>query len=89
MLLFGNGVQRPGLPDPVVKPTQPLRSRPVIFDGREHDTALYRRETLALGDRVSGPAIIEEETATTLVPPGWSIEVIAGGHMSLSRRGGK
>jgi N-methylhydantoinase A len=82
-------LKRPGLPDPIVKPTQPLRSRPVVFDGREHDTALYRRETLALGDRVRGPAIIEEETATTLVPPGWRIEVIAGGHMSLSKNGGK
>lgn len=82
-------LDRPGLPDPVIKPTQPLRSRPVIFDGREHITALHRRDTLALGDVVSGPAVIEEETATTLVPPGWRIKVIAGGHMSLTRKESK
>ncbi len=82
-------LDRPGMPDPETVAKQEPRSRPVIFDGKEHDTALHRRETLALGNTVSGPAIIEEETTTTLVPPGWRIEVIAGGHMSLAKKGDK
>ena len=34
---------------------------------------------------ISGPAIIEEPTATTLLPPGWQLRLVAGGHLSLTR----
>ncbi len=39
------------------------------------------------GKVVSGPAIIEEGTATTLLPPGWQARLIVGGHMFLTRTG--
>lgn len=76
---------RPGLPDPETRPKGPARSRTVWFDGAERDTAILDRATLAPGEAIRGPAIIEEDTATTLVPPGWRIEVIAGGHMSMTK----
>jgi N-methylhydantoinase A len=76
---------RPGLPDPETRPKGPARSRPVFFDGAERDTAIVDRAALAPGETVRGPAIIEEETATTLVPPGWKITVIGGGHLSMVR----
>ncbi|TYB82253.1 hydantoinase/oxoprolinase family protein [Maritimibacter fusiformis] len=76
-------LKRPGLPSPVDRAAREARSRKVYFDGAEHDTAVVRREAYALGDTVDGPAIIEEETATTLVPPGWRAEVITGGHLSM------
>src|SRR5262249_50353359 len=34
------------------------------------DAALYDRSALASGDRIEGPAIVEEREATTVVPPG-------------------
>ena len=34
------------------------------------NTPVYRREDLLRGDRITGPAVIEEATATTLVGPG-------------------
>jgi N-methylhydantoinase A/oxoprolinase/acetone carboxylase beta subunit len=34
-----------------------------------------RREALPAGASIAGPAIIEEPTATTVVPPGWTAEV--------------
>ena len=34
---------------------------------------------------VAGPAIIEEPTATTILPPGWRAAIAAGGHMLLTR----
>ncbi len=76
-------LKRPGLPSPVDRAAREARSRKVYFDGAEHDTAVVRREAYALGDTIDGPAIIEEETATTLVPPGWRVEVITGGHLSM------
>ncbi len=79
-------LNRPGLPSPVDRAAHEVRNRKVYFNGAEHDTAVVRREAYALGDTIDGPAIIEEETATTLVPPGWRAEVIVGGHLSMKPR---
>jgi len=32
---------------------------------------VFERERLAIGDRISGPAVIAEKNATTVVEPGW------------------
>ena len=50
-------------------------------------TGILDRNSLGSGKVVQGPAIIEEDTATTLVPPDWQVTVIAGGHLSLRRMG--
>jgi N-methylhydantoinase A len=50
-------------------------------------TAIFQRPDLAPGWRVYGPAIVEEWTTTTLVPPGWSATVDAFGNLILRRRG--
>ncbi len=43
--------------------------REVYFDGGFRPTRFYRREKLAPGDVVNGPAMITEYTAATLLPP--------------------
>jgi N-methylhydantoinase A len=43
---------------------------PVLFDGKKLATALHSRETLTPGKNYSGPAIVTEYSATTVVPPG-------------------
>ena len=53
------------------------------FNGRDLDTVVIRRESLT--DPVPGPAIVLEETATTLVSPGWVANIGAGGHLYLNR----
>jgi N-methylhydantoinase A len=78
-------LKRPDLPDPEAREEHPIGERGVYFDGTSHATKIIRRETLALGDTLQGPAIIEEETTTTLVPPNWMVEVIEGGHMSMTK----
>ena len=45
-------------------------TRPAFFDGRFVDTPVYDRYALRPGDRIDGPAIVEEREATTIVPPG-------------------
>ncbi len=60
--------------------------RAVYFDGRFHDTPVYERFRLPLQAGFSGPAIVDEDGATTVVPPGWKAEVHGTGHLFLHRR---
>ncbi|GAA0997836.1 hydantoinase/oxoprolinase family protein [Acrocarpospora macrocephala] len=53
----------------------PHEVREVVFDGVRRPTPLVRREELAAGHAFEGPAIIVESTATTVVPPGFSVSV--------------
>ena len=43
---------------------------PVLFDGKKHATKIYSREELSLRKNYSGPAIVTEYSATTVIPPG-------------------
>jgi 5-oxoprolinase (ATP-hydrolysing) len=53
--------------------------------GETRSTPVYERERLKHGDSISGPAIIAEATATTIVEPGWSARVRETGHLVLTR----
>src|SRR5215831_9944696 len=44
----------------------------MYVDGRWADVPLARRRDLRPGEGVSGPALIAENFATTVVEPGWS-----------------
>ncbi len=45
-------------------------SAPVLFDGKKLKTKIYSRDALQPGKKYSGPAIITEYSATTVIPPG-------------------
>jgi N-methylhydantoinase A len=49
--------------------------RPVVFRGKKHETMIIRRDELKAGHRFDQPAVIVEGTATTVVPPGYTVEV--------------
>jgi N-methylhydantoinase A len=61
--------------------------RDVLFGQSRLATPVYQRERLPAGAGWSGPAIVEEMGATTVVPPGWSASVGAWGELRLARRG--
>jgi N-methylhydantoinase A len=42
---------------------------PVVFNGNPQTTSIYERDQLTPGKKYSGPAIITEYSATTVVPP--------------------
>ncbi len=46
-----------------------LEHAPVFFDGKRLRTAIYARESLARGNKYTGPAIVTEYSATTVIPP--------------------
>ena len=53
--------------------------------GSFHDTPFYRRTDLAAGCEIAGPAVIIEDTATTVVEPGWSAGMNDTGDLILDR----
>ncbi len=46
---------------------------------------LWRRESLVVGQRLKGPALVVEPTGTTVLEPGWSGRVLEGGELLLER----
>ncbi len=53
------------------------------FRGEDVEAAVYRRESIA--GPVPGPAIVLEDTGTTVVDPGWAIRPVTGGHLVMER----
>lgn len=53
-----------------VTQTSEATTRTIFFAGSPVTAAVVRAGALSQGDRVDGPAIIEEETTTIVVPPG-------------------
>lgn len=49
--------------------------RQVVFDGVAQPAIVVRRAALAAGHTFSGPAVIVEETATTVVPPEFDVTI--------------
>ncbi|MEE1790723.1 hydantoinase B/oxoprolinase family protein [Streptomyces sp. BE308] len=65
-----------------------LRPRDTVrmfADGGWRRTPLHRREDLRPGDTVTGPAVVAEDDATTVVDPGWQAEAGPTGHLVLTR----
>jgi N-methylhydantoinase A len=56
-------------------PGEPKALRAVHAWGDGDAVAVYDRHRLAAGQRVSGPAIIEERETTTVIPPQWTATV--------------
>ena len=52
-----------------------IGTRETIFDGEPHQTNIYIRDRLTTGTNLAGPAVIEEDSATTVVPPGYQIQI--------------
>lgn len=72
--------QKPVLPeDPDAGPTPPpeafLGTRPFYRHGRWVDASLYRMEALKAGNRITGPAVIESDATTFVVPEGFATRV--------------
>ena len=65
----------------------PHGSRPVWFEDGYRETPVYHRGQFAPGDRLTGPAIIEETESTTVVPPDFTLSVDDAVNLVLHREG--
>ncbi|MET9484071.1 hydantoinase B/oxoprolinase family protein [Streptomyces sp. NPDC006638] len=64
---------------------EPYALTGMFVDGRVRDTPLHRRADLRTGTTVTGPAVITEPDATTIVEPGWRARAAESGHLLLTR----
>ncbi len=62
-----------------------LERRAVWFDGGFADCPILARDAMAEGLSFEGPAIVEEAGGTTVVPPGWRVEVHPSGTLDCRR----
>jgi len=63
--------------------------RPVSFDGRFRDAPTYRRAELLAGNKIKGPALIEEHASTTVLMPGDRLTVDAYGNLVIAVAGAR
>ncbi|MDR7418417.1 MAG: hydantoinase/oxoprolinase family protein [Armatimonadota bacterium] len=62
-----------------------VEEAPVRLNGRERACLFYRRESLPPATAVAGPAVVEEGTATTFVPEGWTGTIDRHGNLFMRR----
>jgi N-methylhydantoinase A len=62
------------------------KSHRMVFDGEEVEAVSVQRGSLHPGAWLDGPALVLEETATTVVPPGWRLDVDGLGCLRLTRQ---
>jgi N-methylhydantoinase A len=75
--------RRAFLPRPSRGTTPSVRTRRVLFEPGWRETRVYPRASLPAGFEAKGPAIIEEDHATTVVPPEASFHVTPIGLLEI------
>jgi 5-oxoprolinase (ATP-hydrolysing) len=80
----GNAVSEP-VPAEESCDTEPRATVRMVSGGKPHDTPLFDRTQLGVGQSIRGPAIIIEPTATIVIEPGWQGRINEHGHLLLER----
>jgi len=62
-----------------------IGERHVFFGGKPYDTPILRRQWLPVDQVYHGPLVIEEDSATTVVPPGYQSRVDQWGNILITR----
>ena len=57
----------------------------VHLGGAAQTVPLFERARLAEGETIDGPALLTEDTGTTMVEPGWRAQCLSGGNLLLCR----
>jgi N-methylhydantoinase A len=66
-------------------PGRPKGERRVLFETGPVNVAVYDRAALAAGQRLEGPALVEERDTTIVLRPGWRAEVKAHGGLVATK----
>jgi N-methylhydantoinase A len=77
-----SGSLRPPLPAGRGAPPEEIWA---TIGGQRLKTKFIARDALAVNATLAGPAVVEEPTATTLVPPGWRVQCLPTGDLLLER----
>jgi N-methylhydantoinase A len=63
--------------------------RQTCFSGRFIETPTFDRDVLLCGNRIAGPALVEEHASTTVLMPGDAAEVDELGNLVIAVGGAK
>jgi len=87
---FSGSVPKPGLPKLRVGNSNPegavIDKTNVLFSGRRYPTTIYDRNKLQAANRIFGPAIVTEYSATTAILPLWTGHIDSYGNLILEPR---
>ncbi len=67
------------------KDAEPAEERAVVFDSQPHNVRIFERSALKSAQEINGPAVIQEPTSTTILPPGWQCTVLADGTLDIAQ----
>ena len=62
-----------------------IGERVAVFRGKDLATPILRRDRMPIGFSFTGPAIVEEQSATTIIPDGWTLTVDDDSNLLLIR----
>lgn len=71
-------------PAAATEPVTPTGQITGWFDGQPHQTPLFARASLLPGHRLTAPAIVIQADTTTVIPPGFVLDVDAFGNLVIS-----
>lgn len=72
---------------PVTKINKELKKeRFVSLKGIDKDVAVFNRDDLSCGEKITGPALITETVSTTYIAQGWDCEVDKSGCLLLEKK---
>jgi 5-oxoprolinase (ATP-hydrolysing) len=84
----GKAVLDAGRGEPVEdRAALPVGHKPGFFNGREVQTPIYRRDDIAVGACIKGPALILDPHSTIVIEPGWEGSVRTNGTLRLESMG--
>ena len=73
-----------GAPATARAAAQAVKTRPCVFDAAGPvPTPRYRRDDIGAGQTIAGPAIVEDASATIVIPPGASASADDHGHLHI------
>ncbi|WP_163849287.1 hydantoinase B/oxoprolinase family protein [Pseudooceanicola aestuarii] len=71
---------------PATPSEAPVADRVRVFSGGAwHDAAVVRRDDIAPGSSVAGPALVIEANQTIVIEPGWTAQVSTHDHILMTR----
>jgi N-methylhydantoinase A len=62
-----------------------IGQRDAVFRGTSMTASILRRDRLPIGFKTTGPVIVEEQSATTIIPDGWLLTVDDDSNLLLTR----
>ncbi|WP_287600747.1 hydantoinase B/oxoprolinase family protein [Thiothrix sp.] len=62
-----------------------ITSHQVFMRGEWRDTPFYQRDGLAVGQTITGPAVILESTGTVVIEPNWKVQLTHQGNLVMEQ----